>query len=71
MTEQNEFDEIRLFKKKYGTLTPGLLIGKLVLLAPDFPGDLELARELGRMIADLETALNPIKVHDETNSSCS
>ena len=54
---------IQEFKKKYGTKTPGLLIGKFVKLAPEFPGDRELARELGVLAADLEVALRDVEAY--------
>ncbi len=52
---------IQDFKKKYGVKTPGLLVEEFIRKAPDFPGGLELARSLGTMIADLESALSEIK----------
>lgn len=57
---------IQEFKKKYGTKTPGLLIGKFIKLAPEFPPETkeqgrQLVRELGILAADLEVALRDVE----------
>lgn len=48
---------IHEFKKKWGTETWRLLIETFIKRAPSFPGDLELARAIGEMVADLGSAL--------------
>lgn len=45
------------FIKKWGILGPGLLISEVIQRAPSYPGDAELAKKLGEMVADLEDAL--------------
>ena len=59
---------IQEFKKKYGSETPGLLIGKFVKMCPEFPGETreqgrQLVRELGVLAADLEVALRDVEVY--------
>ena len=49
--------DIKEFVKKYGYNTPTLLIAQFIQKAPEFPGDKELAKGLGEMVADLEEAL--------------
>ena len=48
---------IEAFKAKYGTRTLGLLIGSFIAQAPKFPGDNHLAQEIGKIMGDLEFAL--------------
>ena len=45
------------FLEKYGTRTLSLLVSKFILASPAFEGDIELAGELGVIMADLEIAL--------------
>lgn len=58
---------IQDFKNKYGTMTFGLVIGKFIQNAPEFPGDIELAKELGQISADLESALEQIPTTPESS----
>ena len=53
------------FKRKYGTRTFGMLVGKLVLLAPEFPAESVLARALGEATADLEAALASVELDED------
>lgn len=48
---------IRDFKEKYGVKGLTLIVGEFIGRAPDFPGAMELAEQLGYMMADLESAL--------------
>lgn len=48
---------IERFAKRYGTKGLTLLIGEFIRRAPDFPGGEDLAKQLGTMLADLESAL--------------
>ena len=45
------------FLREYGTRGPRLLVGRLIELAPSFPGDGKLAEELGIMMSKLEVLL--------------
>lgn len=45
------------FKKKYGSKTPGLLVGKFISKSPHFEGQEALTFALGTMMADLAFAL--------------
>lgn len=56
---------IQDFKRKYGTRTLGMLVGKLVLLAPEFPAESVLAKALGEATVDLEAALNSVELDEE------
>jgi hypothetical protein len=49
--------DIAGLKAKYGTRGIPTLVETLIRLAPEFPGDCELARMLGLAMADLESAL--------------
>lgn len=55
--QSKEFD-IHEFKKKYGSKELGILVGEFIKQAPEFKGDRELARKIGRVIGDLEFALD-------------
>lgn len=45
------------FLAKYGTHGWQLLIGEFIRRAPEFPGDLQLADEIGKMVTDLSSVL--------------
>jgi hypothetical protein len=68
--------KIEDFKKKYGNRTLGMLVGIFVNKAPPFKGDEKLAKELGMIIADLESALEEVDAHipepctSEKNCTC-
>ena len=49
--------DLTAFKRKYGTRTLGLLVGRFIEAAPAFPQEKVLAEAIGIMIADLEWAL--------------
>jgi hypothetical protein len=51
---------IQQFVVEYGFKTPTLLIAMFIARAPRFEGDTELAAQLGRMVADLESALEEV-----------
>jgi len=46
------------FKQKYGRRYASILISEYVLRSPEFDGDIELAKRLGELIADLETIMD-------------
>lgn len=52
---------IKEFLEKYGTETVSLAVSRLIEKAPKFDGDIELARLLGEMMADLKMALRNAK----------
>lgn len=52
---------IQEFITKYGTDTPELFVTFLILRAPEFEGDKKLAIVIGRMMADLTSALQAAK----------
>lgn len=56
---------IQEYQKKYGTETVSLLVGRFILLSPDFVGDRELAREIGRAMGDLEVVLKSLPIEKE------
>ena len=49
------------FKKKYGTDTLLLLVGKYIRQSGDFPGCNELAFEIGSVLGDLIYALHRVE----------
>ena len=53
----NNVSTIEQFVQVYGTKTLGLLVSKYILWSPEFRGSLELAEELGRVLGQLEAAL--------------
>ena len=53
--------DIHAFKAKYGVATPGLLIGRFIEAAPSFQQEASLAKAIGEMVADLESALAGVK----------
>jgi hypothetical protein len=48
---------IQDFKRKYGTKGWQLVIEEIIRRAPAYPNDTQLAAELGRIVADLESIL--------------
>ena len=54
-------ENISDFCRKYGTLTPGMLVAEYIRRSPQFPGDEELATKLGEMMGDLKIALEHVK----------
>lgn len=46
------------FKKEHGSRGLSLLIQEFIRKAPEFEGDMELAKKLGRIVGDLEYALD-------------
>lgn len=55
--DKSDINQIESFKKKYGTRTLGLLVGSFIKRSPEFDGGVDLAKEIGKMIGDLESAL--------------
>lgn len=53
--------DIQEFRTKWGTLGPGLLVGKFIEMAPEFEGESELAKMIGEMMGDLQFALEHLK----------
>lgn len=62
--QSKEFD-IHEFKKKYGSKELGILVGEFIKQAPEFQGDRELARKIGRVIGDLEFVLDHLDDCDD------
>jgi len=54
--------KIEEFKKKYGVKTFGLLIEAFITQAPEFEGDKRMAGELGKIVADLESVLEEVRL---------
>lgn len=48
---------VKDFLKKWGTSSPSVLVAEFIRLSPDFPRGGELAKVLGELMGDLETAL--------------
>lgn len=57
MQSIKEFD-IYGFKKEHGSRGLSLLIQEFIRKAPEFEGDMELAKKLGQVMGDLEYALD-------------
>jgi hypothetical protein len=52
--------DIHTYLQKYGYRGLSVAVGEFIRRAPEFRGDQELAKVLGEMIADLESALQSI-----------
>jgi hypothetical protein len=53
------------FKRKYGTRGLSIMIEELINRSPSFKGDVKLAIEIGKAVADLEVALEHFKSDGE------
>ena len=62
--------DIHAFKAKYGITTPGLLIGRYIEAAPSFQQEASLAKAIGEMVADLESALVGVEVPSPKPCDC-
>jgi len=52
------------YLKTYGYHTLSILIAEFIERAPEFTGDKQLAKELGVVSADLESALRSLQLRD-------
>lgn len=59
--QHSSVTNIQEFKKKYGLNSVGLLVASFIRRAPAFEGDEALAKKLGIVVADLESALRDVR----------
>ncbi len=55
--------DIKDFCRKYGYRGLSCVVEEFIRRAPGFPGDLELAEALGKILVDLESGLKNCRLH--------